>query len=1137
MNRIPFVIVLGAALGAACSDPTSTVPTQLNLDRPVDIAFACFGDMRVTNGRVDGNGTPTGVATDDIITTAQPATSCETRSLAHDIALPASVPPGQEDLTASGGLPVGTTYWFGFILQSAAGTVAIAQWPSAPASEFVNGNAGVSVLDADPLTPGKNSISVGEDPIAIATDKTGCYEVTANAGSCDLSELDINSALHQDPTKAVKVTRVPVKNAAETPILARPAAMVAEPNTEVVGNRCAANASGVVYIAYPSCHLVAAVEMSTGPTGATATIVSGIQYTASGPAVLTGPELATVTCPAECSVANGALGSVTPGTRPVTLALELDPRVKTKRLVIGADNSASFTIVELGPDSLPLSLSQIALEVPPQVPPQVPIDKFGITSIALSPQIGVGGTGGVLDDDGTAHDPPIPAPPQAQYVYAVATDNSVRVADVLTLNRECDTQVDSRFVRTIRNVPALQCLPLGNPATPRRVGAKGPGIELVGDGVPTSVTFFKAPGTTPRDTGPAALVGYFAIITASNGASFVVNVDDDNNEDVNGNGDLFHQSSPQLTAPTLVMAHQLRDNVLDRDTDASTKVNAGETAPPSCTDPGLSPDVNGGNTAGPRATTAPARNVTGGPVAGVKVTELPILRQVKCIADSDAPNGIAVSEVQFAADRQTRDQVFPDLRSLYSDETWTATFEGPLSQDTNLTSIDGPVVRSGLMTIDEKPGEMTGVMRLKDPAQPFCAMGAELFDIVQFRGCNSANGDADCPFAYQCYVHPDSQVAIGACMLRSEASRLATACRDFLTSLRRYTVGKATSGELVLLPRKHELRTTPIDGCTSDAQCEALADYAVRNASAADPVHDATMSDPHTWACRVDDARAPINTTDPARNRRCVETCASNTDCDVGTICQGDVCLEGVTPPQSCVNGPQRFDVRASEAFTVIGSRTGYIHPIIEQDGPNGACIKNPLASSVQLGRIPLKAPACADKDDPTIVDPTYPITGKLLSGGFEPNPCSLKLTQVENQPVYPDIATGSCLLGTPQVVLTERNDAPAIKFRNPALKLTIVDPTYPGDQVCLLDRNGGLGQIPLVFPGFQLSFHQTAGYTPLTLPNILPSFPVKVVHGPTNSIWVIDAGDYLSTSGLPSTRGKVFRIESTGLSSVNTLQ
>jgi hypothetical protein len=1102
MNRLSLVTALGAALGVSCSEPTSQAPPQLNLDRPVDIAFACYGGMRVTNGRT------TGEVTDEIDVTAQPATSCNTRSEPHDVALPEHVPPGQEDLSAQGGQAVGTAYWFGFILQSASGTVAIAQWPSKPAAQFLGGD--VAVLDADPLTPGKNAISVGEDPIAIATDKAGCYEITANAGSCDLSELEINSALDDDPE--VKVTRVAVQNAARTTILAKPAAMVAEPNTEVVGNVCPATATGVVYVAYPSCHLVAGIETSTG------TIVSGIQYDAAGvPSVLSGTALATLSCPAECPDDKGTLGSITPGTRPVTLALELDPRAKTKRLVIGADNSASFTVVELGADSLPLSFSQIALSDP--------TGKLGITSIALSPRLGVGGTGGTINDD---------AVNQAQYVYAVATDKTVRVADVLTLNRECDTQIDSRFLRTVRSVSALQCLPVGDPTLPRRVGARGPGIELVGGGVPTSVAFFKAPPPEAelRDPAPAALVGYFAIITAANGASFVVNVDDDNNP---VNTDLFQSSAPQFTAPTLTIAHQLRDNGLDRGAVTITNPAMEGSSEHSCLDFGPGPGAGGASVAGPRSTTVPVRTVVGGPVADNKVPELPGLRQVRCVGYDTPPSGIPVSQVQLAADLETRDQTYPDLRSLASDETWNLSWEGPLSADSNLAAIDGPQVREAVMAVD------TTGMHLYDQAQPFCAMGAEPFDIVQFRGCNPANGGGDCPVGYECYLHPDSQVSTGSCMLRTEASRLATACRDFLTSRRRYTVGVANSGELMLLPRKHVLRTTPIDGCTDDLQCTYLANYAAQNASGQDPIATPVvepMPDPsnpgkpipdvnsRTWACRTDTARAAINP-DPAKNKRCIETCTATADCELGTICQGGVCMEGITPPQSCVNGPQRFDVRASEAFTVIGSRAGYVHPIVNQ---GGACVRDPSASSLQLGRIPLQAPACGD---PIATDP---ITGQISGGGFEANPCSRIVPQIENQPVYTDLANGTCTRGAPPDVLAERG-APAIQFRNPGLKLTIVDPYYPGDKVCLLDRQGALGRIPLVFEGYQLSFHQTAGYTPLTLP-INPAFPVKVVRGPTDSIWVLDNGDFLSTSfNQPSTRGKVFRVESINLGAINLLQ
>jgi hypothetical protein len=1141
MNARWLITALGATLGASCSEPAIGSGTQLNLDRPVDIAFACYGDMRVIT-TFDANGLPMPLETDFIGPTAQPAISCETRS--PQIAPPSGVelqpPPGQGPIGSS---VVNDPSWYGFILQSASGTVALATWPSKPSYDPAGANkfggTDVTVLDADPLTPGKNAISIGEDPVAIATDTSGCYEVTANAGSCDLSMLEINSALDDKPS--VRVDRLPVTRRNDdqilAPILARPAAMVAAPNTTDVGKVCPMAATGVVYVAYPSCHLVAAVDMSDGMAGR---IVAGIKYDGDVPHLMTDTELDTLTCPAECPNAMGMLDRVMPGVRPVALDLEVTldrssgTGAITNRLVIGGDNAASITVVELDPTtSLPL----------PQAPTQIALEdttgKLGVTEVALSPQIAMGGTERNNDTD--------PTPPGGfgQYVYAVATDNTVRVVDVLTVNQECDTQVDARFVRSpVSGTPfpitRLQCFPVGDPATPpRRVGARGPGIELVGNAVPTSVAIIKGLDAKLPDTltTPSTLIGHFAMITAANGETFVVNIDDDFAPDVFDDGNPLDPDDPAPlnTMPALVMAHQLRDAFTKRGAKAGIPDmdDPNVLAPQLCKpiDPEL---VFGGPTGGgPRATSAPVPIVTGGPISTAKVPELPALRQIKCVSDGtggDAPlpRGIAISEMQFGAPVSVRDQVFPDLRSLASEEAWSLTWEGTLSLDSS-AAVDGPLIRTGQMLVDSNG------MHLSEQSRPFCAMGVEPFDAVHLRGCNVSSGDADCPAGYQCFVHPDSQVSIGACMLQNEASRLADACRDFLISPRRYTVGPAPrSGELLLLPRKHVLRTTPLDGCTDDTQCEQLADYAVQNGS---PNLVDIGPDLHTWACMPDNARAPINA-DPAKNKRCVQTCGLTENiedlCDANTICQGatattrGICMEGVTPPQACVNGPQRFDVRASEAFAVIGTRSGYIHPIIDQGGTCVASAPDPLASPVQRGRIPLRAPACGD---PTTTDP---ITGKLLGGGFEPNPCALTVQHFEDRPNY---IPGTCQLGDPQTTLEPRV-APAIKFRGPGLTLTLVDPYYPGDGSCVRDRQGMFidDQIPLVFPGYTLTFGQKAGFTPLTLPAIDPAFPVKVVRGPTDSIWVIDNGDSLSNSFEPSTRGQVFRLESTQLNVINQL-
>jgi len=1151
---------LAAALSASCGDATDTAVTQLNLDRPVDMAFACYGGMRVTQGRT------TASPDDPITTTAQPATSCETRSpqVSPDTGTTLPIPPGQEDLN---GVSVGVPNWYGFILQSASGTVAVARWASKPADTFSGGVLDVTVLDADPLTPGKNAISIGEDPVAIATDKSGCYEVTANAGTCDVSVLDINTAVaaaEGSPTSRIRVDRLPVKNrAGTTPILAKPAAMVAEPNTTVVGNVCTRTdtdglaASGIVYIAYPGCNLVAAVDISDGVAGR---VVGGIQFQAGVPTILDSAALDGLSCPAECSDSTGTVQPGLPGTRPVALDLRFDLRFDrvagARRLAIGAANSSSLTIVELDASSFPQSVSQVALEDNTGTP-----STMGITSVSMSPVIGMGntGSGGISDDQSSFGG-------KGQYVYAVATDTTVHVADVTdpANEKECDTQIDTRFARSINSVPDLQCIPIGNPETPRRSGAKGPGIQLPDDSVPTSVTIFGGRPTQLTSDGakvavtPTTLVGYFAVISTSTGKSYVVNVDDDNGPDG------FDSTDPVATSPALVMAHQLRDSFTTRG------ALAAEATPCTANDP-----TAGALTGGPRSTGGPTRNVPTSTLPAEFASELPIPQQQACLG-ADATT---VSELQLNATLPLRDEVYPDLRSSVT-EGWSLTWEGPLSISTSgstVATIDGPQVRVGQMVVD------TNGMRLTDSARPFCEMGVETFDIVQFRGCNPANNNADCPAGYSCFVHPRSKVSgIGSCMLADQAERFSDACFDFLATNRRYTVAGAHAGQLELKARKHELYATPLDGCSDEdpahpeTSCNAIAQYVAGKNPGADPFIPKDETAPtksHTeWSCRADAQRKPLNA-DPAKSKRCVQTCGFHStdetlktagdpsydgvdrdaDCANGTICVGatysatgdsasrGVCMESILPPPACVTGPQMFDVRAGEAFTVIGTTSGYVHPLVE--AADGTCaaptvVPNEAVHRLQIGRIPLNPPPC----DPL----ANSITGELPAGGFGPNPCSTIVSHIDLRRNYAagTVENKTCVLDATTPTIATPREAPAVKFSNRAMTIHLVDPFYPGDQSCPDDRLGPFNRVSMVPPGatptalgYQVTFDQRAGFTPLTL-GVPAVYPVKVLRGPSESIWVLDDGDYLPTTlGLSATRGQVYRVESVSVTTVGLLQ
>jgi hypothetical protein len=236
--------------------------------------------------------------------------------------------------------------------------------------------------------------------------------------------------------------------------------------------------------------------------------------------------------------------------------------------------------------------------------------------------------------------------------------------------------------------------------------------------------------------------------------------------------------------------------------------------------------------------------------------------------------------------------------------------------------------------------------------------------------------------------------------------------------------------------------------------------------------------------------------------------------------------MESVVPPQACVNAPQRYVLRAGDAFAVVGTLTGYVHPIIAD--ASGNCVRDPKAAPTEIGRIPLTALAC----DPT----ADPLTGALPGGGFEANPCQETTTQSEFESNFANLAGGSCTLGSPAQNLVDRTTT-AIKFRARGMTLEIVDPTYPGDAVCTGDMSAKLGNIPIVSEDTQISFHVTAGFSPLLLPST-PALPVKVLRGPTQSIWVVDEGDYLSTSiDVASTRGKVFRVEGQNPTIVNLLE
>jgi hypothetical protein len=1108
---------------AACNTATSTPPSALTLDRPTDASFACFGTVRITGGG------RAGTTSDPIVSQGAPVGDCDQFSKSFGkqpvpvFPDPNAPPLGQEDLSTPTAPSAPSVNYYSFFLEPTAGTLAVATWTPMPAAQMANGN--VRVLDLDPLTPGAAGISVGDFPIGVATDKNGCYEVTANAGTCDLTTVSVGSVLSTPPNPVID--RLDITNAGGAKILARPAAVAAEPQSGAIGAMCPSTPQGLLYIAYPDCHRIAAIDTSTGTAVASLLFTDDADPTKGVDVAVTDGNF---TCPAQC----GAGDPITDGPRPTSLDLVVDPRMdgskpaQTQRLAIGIENRSTVTVVDLDGSNMPTTTSKkVILQ-----------GSVGVTDVALTPQIGMGGAGGAVSDDSNqAGNGP---GGQFQFVYAVATDGTVRVVDFLNVNDECDTNIDPRFLTTGSGnafIHYLSCMTDKDPLTPhlpapnativaRRPGARGPGIQLVGDARPISVAVVHAlPDTTSAmamgqslEPAPDLWIGYFAAITATTGAVYIANIDDDNYVDVND------PTKPISVWMNLAMPHQLRDRIANR---SALAESSDATASPVCDVSGQDPNQNQVTDLADGPRMWPTDSLAGHPIeqlapataiAQVKTFQLPSIAQELCVgSDKTMP----VSTLAFAAQPSTRAKAFPDLRGLTNDEVWSIAWEGDLSIDSANNFVDGPAVRTGQVVVDG-----TG-MRVQESDHPYCAMGVEPYDQVVLDGCDPT-GTNPCGLGETCYVHPASRTGVGSCMPTKLVDALSDACKEFLVSNRKYAVTDAKAGQLALMPRSHVLTTTPLDGCTSADQCSTLEDVKYRLVHAQHPIADKGPLDPqtepiHTWACEADPSRPGPN--------QCVMSCQAQTpdgqhgdlDCEAGSVCDPLTlrCVDGVVPPLQCVTALQHYEVDAGRAFTVAGTRSGYVHPIVE-DTASGECVVDPKANPLLTGRIPLTGlPPC-------------------MADGFtdlSPNPCSTTVTQSEYQPKYSDITT--CTLDPSSPVIGSRT-AQAIRFRNAAMTFEMVDPTYSGDATCLGDRGGTLNA-PLVFPGYALELRIVSGFLPylvqLSQSGLTGTvMPMRARKGPLESLWVIDGGDFLSQS-VASTRGTVWRVESVAPLIINTIQ
>lgn len=1037
LSGLLLPVTLALPTVTACSEPTPASIVRV-LNRPTNVAFACVGELRLTGGGPADS-------SQEIIRSPMPLVACQTWTKDKDSGEP---PAGQEAIDGAMDNPIRPVL-YAFIVQGAQGSIALAEYDpprDATESEVIKLDRPV-ILDADRYTPGDNTIPIGSLPVGAVTDVSGCHTMTANAGTCDLSSVDVMSAIEADAR--AHVTRIPVANAAGEPIAAKPHSVVGDPRPGVVGVECTASPEGRLYIAYPDCHMVAVVEAATGD------VVASVAFREDGTVEITDGD---VGC-------GGTCGSVVPlggAGRPV--AIDLD--AASQQLFIGLENRSELIIVDLDDEFMPMNVSGIPFE-----------GDIGVSNLDVSePQ---------FENLGAPY----------RFVYAVATDGTVRVVEVEQLMTECETQADTRYLHDIRDTTFFPCMPVGDPRTPpRRLGAHSPGIHHPGDGIPLDVAFTRLDNInddTSATPAPLRLDGYFAYITTSEGRVLLVNVNDERYPD-------FEPQAPDEPEPTynpfevdiaLALPHRLRDFGSDRSMEVEI-VDEETTVLRTCSSATLGTFTN--TTLRPRLSSDVTRTILSDQISFEKGHLMPNTRRVLCQDLSPTEEYASVSELSLMADFDTLAFAYPDFGSVPLDEEWNMVWGGLVSLDGGNNAIDGPQVRFG--ALDVAAGTDTS-MEILDAARPFCKMGLELYDVVSLIGCNPTRGDADCGTDEVCYVHPDapSNVATGMC-LPSQPERIAelsNTCRDILTSVREYSVEDVFSDYMTLVERRYALRTSPADGCVDAAECTTL--YALEQSllTAEHPIEAMPVDPetPRTFACEPDPSRAP----GPSR---CLMTCETASDCEDGYKCSDGYCVAGLVPPAVCVQSLQRYQASVGEAFAVIGSRSGFLHNRIV-DANTGECIDDPEGNPLSVGRISLTAPPCTSDDIDDIT----------------PNPCSVQLTHTEEVPVY-EVSDGTCFLQ--ETTLQERT-VDAIRFRNHVFTTHLVDPYPLLDESCNGDRLGVHAAFPIVFPGYRMGFQVTGGSVPAVFSMAIDTtrrltYPASITRDPWGTLWIADQGDRSAT-------------------------
>ena len=905
------ISLLGVAALTSCGPDPIITPVR-NLERPSDMDFVC---MEVVNVPAEGMTPARRVAT------GRPMSECHKPEVQDPR-------PGNQ-LLRTFGLVTGSA-------RSELGALVI---------------EAERLVDLDPNIPGFNQLPVGALPESVSASDDGCRAVTANRGSCDLSLVNTSRALSPALGAAAPmgeeaeplVSQIRVRTGSGEELRVAPYEVAFVPRKYVPPPfvpmdapppprppMCSAEGQWRAVVTFPSCDLVALVNLPSG------TIQSSVRILADGSVLDTGTN---PVCPVDCRADSGTVDAGASDATALEAGMAGDGAALVDARPGEVGTSGDVSADQVGTDAGAVD----AATVPP---PAAVTGPLGVGAVAVMPNgdlayvgaarspnitaLGIGPTGFFQPSSGARI--PLAEQPggvtrlrlsvnpygvrneqneympfvgsRGRFLYAVARDGSIRVVDISrgVVPAECDVNVDYQRVAAPDLERMRSCVPVSE-QKPRLLLESGPGIR-----VPVRLNPDVAP-PVPVDIAFAE-IGQFAtgLLLSSNGVVYHIVLD----------------------APA---------------TGGFTEIHV-----PRRVDPNTPGSLGGGD---PRIESEPERGFNETPVAFPTRVGFasPLLgpRFESRSRTADAM-GTAVTEwMKFSRGAPPEEVV--------------VRWEGILPGTYRLTGKLEPTAQAGA----------AGVLR--DVGADYCQASVVAGDVVGVSGC-SQDQECDPQRNEVCFrVSPGAQ---GTCLPRTFVNdeALVRSCQSELASRRRYEVLEVRKRELVLGLKLDEVPRPRISACqpgvNSNGPGAIVTPLTGLDVCQPDATHapDPTVEGDQGFRCL---AWAPDE-------NRCLKQCgvrdsagrwqlndklcrAGHVCADVGHESLGPLCVEAPAPRPECTPGETRYQVQAGKSYVVASQAVPNVITHREEPGGEpargGRCLPIPGLHPLFSQRIPLSAPQC----------------------------------------------------------------------------------------------------------------------------------------------------------------------------------